>query len=149
MMSWKGGERAASNALGLCPRPRTRREAATGDEQAIPGNCQERGVPAKASRGFRGINAAIKPPHLFHGPLDPFLHTKTNPPPLHRPSPRAMTSCYPVISGVQLTLELECSTNGGTPPLNHGAARGRGCIKSLPMKVRIVPDTMQLLKRVQ
>jgi hypothetical protein len=29
-------------------------------------------MPSKASRGFRGINAAMNPPHLFHVPLDPF-----------------------------------------------------------------------------
>lgn len=26
---------------------------------------------SRASRGFRGINATVNPPHLFHGPRDP------------------------------------------------------------------------------
>jgi len=46
-----------NHSLGLRPRPHTRREAAGGDEKAIPTNCPKCGALGRASRGFRGINA--------------------------------------------------------------------------------------------
>lgn len=36
--------------------------------------------PSRASRGFRGINATMKPSHLFHGPLDPLPDCWLDPP---------------------------------------------------------------------
>ena len=60
------------DTLGLCPKPRTRREAGVGDDTPLPNPCLKRIWLTGRQEAFAAETREKKSlSHLFHGPLDP------------------------------------------------------------------------------